>query len=186
MRKGYIVISQSGSIISKCIQVKTKKDFNHCSFSLDPNISVMYSMGRIFPNNPLIGGLVAEKPNYGTYKKFYNTVCVVIEIPLNDNQYLQIQSELLEMYSDKRSYSYNYAGLLLGAFGINVKREDAFMCSEFVRHILEAGQVDVSFLPAIPHPMDFLNIQNGKVVYEGRFNDLGKKSLLSSNFGRIV
>ncbi len=181
MKNIYIVLSQSGSIVSKVIAKKTKHNYNHCSLSFDPDLIQMYSMGRIFPNNPVIGGLVIEKPNYGTYKKFDKTICMVLEVPVTNQQYYLMREEVRYMISESHKYHYNYAGLFLGSFDLCFERKDHYMCSEFLRHVLDAGEYDTSFLPMIPHPVDFMDIENKSIVYEGYLNNLGVKMDLSYN-----
>lgn len=69
MKHIYVVISQTASIVSRLIRWSTGDPYTHASISLDQNLDEMYSFGRIFPNNPLIGGFVKESPRYGTMKK---------------------------------------------------------------------------------------------------------------------
>lgn len=56
-KKLYIVISQTGSIISKMLKAITGDQYNHVSISLDPRLRVMYSFGRLYPNFPFPGDL---------------------------------------------------------------------------------------------------------------------------------
>lgn len=63
MKKIYIVISQTGTILSKTIKLITKKKYNHVSISFNKDICNMYSFGRINPYNPFIGKYIKEHPN---------------------------------------------------------------------------------------------------------------------------
>ena len=174
----YIILSQSGSIVSKAIKIATKKQFNHCSLSLDKELHHMYSMGRIFPHNPLIGGLVQERPNVGTYKKFDETYCRILEVPVTDQQYENIASLLMSMYLRRRHYRYNYRGLFLGKMGYARESDHHFYCSEFVRFVLQTSGVDVSFLTDIPVPEEFMNMPDSTIIYEGLLNRVEKKQVV--------
>lgn len=174
----YIILSQSGSIVSKAIKMATKKQFNHCSLSLDRELHHMYSMGRIFPNNPWIGGLVQERPNIGTYKKFDETYCRILKVPVTNQQYDHIALILKKMYAHRRHYRYNYRGLLLGKMGYVRESDHHFYCSEFVRFVLRESGVDVSFLTDIPVPEEFMNMPHSTVIYEGLLNRVEENQLV--------
>jgi len=61
MKKIYIVISQTGTILSKIIKLVTKKEYNHASLSMEGSLEKMYSFGRKDPYNPFIGVFVIER-----------------------------------------------------------------------------------------------------------------------------
>ena len=46
MRSIYLVMSQTGTILSKAIKGVTCDQYNHISISLDPSLECMYSFGR--------------------------------------------------------------------------------------------------------------------------------------------
>ena len=73
MKKIYIILTHTGTTLSKIIKKYTKDEFSHVSISLDVKLENMYSFGRLKPYNPFIGGFVHEYINKGTYKRFYNT-----------------------------------------------------------------------------------------------------------------
>ena len=69
----YIVISQTGTALSRVLKFITGAKYNHASISLVPDLSKMYSFGRVNPYNPVHGGFVVESPHYGTFKRFSGT-----------------------------------------------------------------------------------------------------------------
>ena len=82
-KKIYIVISQTGSIVSKFIRIVTRDRYNHVSVTLDKELNTMYSFGRIYTYNPFIGGFVKESVNNGAFKRFIrNTVAVILELEI--------------------------------------------------------------------------------------------------------
>ena len=52
MKKIYIVLTHSGTALSKIIKGFTKDEFSHVSISLDKELNEMYSFGRLNPYNP--------------------------------------------------------------------------------------------------------------------------------------
>jgi len=69
-KKIYIVLTYTGTILSKVIRVYTRAEYCHVSLSLDKRLRKMYSFGRLNPYNPFIGGFVHEGINVGTFKRF--------------------------------------------------------------------------------------------------------------------
>lgn len=170
MRKIYLVMTQTGSILSRTIKLVTGHSYNHISISLDNNLSRMYSFGRKNPNNPFIGVFVIEKINEGTFFKFKGTKCKVIEIEVTDRQYELISSNISSMVSNKGDFKYNLLGLFLAAFHISFHPKNKYYCSEFVRYILSSSSVNVSMIPDIAHPNDFLKLDHID-LYEGLLSE---------------
>lgn len=176
MKKVYLVLSQTGSVLSRTIKFFTGHEYNHISISFDENLNCMYSFGRKYPNNPFIGVFVVEGINKGTFLKFKNTKCKVIGIGVSDEQYELLCSNILLMLSDIDKYKYNLWGLLLAAFHISFHSDNKFYCSEFIRYILEHSSIDVSMIPDIPHPTDFLSMDH-EVLYEGLLRNYSLKKV---------
>jgi len=178
MKNIYIVISQTGSILSSLLKVITGKEYNHASISVDENLKEMYSFGRKYVYNPFIGVFNVEHIDEGVYKRFKNTKCKVIALQVTEHQYNLMCSRIEEMVNDKDKYKYNVAGLFLAAVNINLSSEYRFYCSEFVKHILDVGNVDVSMIPDIVHPVNFLDMNGYEVTYEGLLCDYSKQHVL--------
>ena len=69
-RQLYIVISQTGTLLSRILKQITDAEYNHASISLSRNLERMCSFGRRHPYNPFWGGFVIESPRTGTFKRF--------------------------------------------------------------------------------------------------------------------
>ena len=91
-KKIYIVLSQTGTMLSKALKFFTQAEFNHASISLSPKLDKMYSFGRLNPYNPFIGGFVEEGINKGTFKRFANTKAMVLEINVSIAKFKAIES----------------------------------------------------------------------------------------------
>lgn len=167
-REIYIVLSRTGSIVSRIIGNVTGKEYNHASISVDASLETMYSFGRVHPYNPVWGGFVRESPNYGTFRRFSNTEVQVLAISVNDEQYQGIKQYLERMYQNRWNYHYNYTGLFLATFDKTYGSRNHYYCSEFVRHVLEEFQViDENSFPGVVHPESFLQLPGQKIVYQG-------------------
>ena len=51
-RKVYIVLSQTGTVLSRILKLYTRSPYNHSSIALTEDLEVMYSFGRLNPYNP--------------------------------------------------------------------------------------------------------------------------------------
>ena len=87
MKQVYLVLSYTGTILSKIVPFYTKKEYSHVSISLDKDLKKMYSFGRLNPYNAFIGGFVHESLDEGTFKRFYKTETTIYEVDITDEQY---------------------------------------------------------------------------------------------------
>ncbi len=168
MKKVYIVLSQTGTALSRALKLITGAEYNHASISLDGTLHELYSFGRVYPRNPVIGGFVRESKNSGTFKRFCKTKIIVLQTEVSDDIYRRMQNYLCSMYMRKKEFGYNYRGLFLAAVHIHAAHKNHFYCSEFVRHFLiRYGINDFMTSDTIVKPMDFLRLQKWNVVYKG-------------------
>ena len=61
----FIVITQTGTMLSRILKRITGAEYNHASLSLSRDLTRMYSFGRRHPYNPFWGGFVIESPPRG-------------------------------------------------------------------------------------------------------------------------
>ncbi|MCH5207208.1 MAG: hypothetical protein J1F09_09645 [Oscillospiraceae bacterium] len=168
----YIVITQTGTILSRVLKRITGAEYNHASVSLRPDLRLMYSFGRKNPYNPWWGGFVQESPEFGTFKRFSETRAIVLSVPVDAATYDEMERTLREMFQNRNDYHYDTVGLLLAAFNISYKRDRHFYCSDFVRDVLVRFGIEESgFFEPIVKPVHFLDIPDGKVIYKGRLRD---------------
>ena len=92
----YIVISQTGTLLSRILKQITGAEYNHASISLSRDLERMYSFGRRHPYNPFWGGFVIESPRTGTFKRFSETKVLVLSVSVTEEQH----AELKEMLDD--------------------------------------------------------------------------------------
>ena len=172
----YIVISQTGTALSRILKFVTGAKYNHASISLESDLSTMYSFGRTNPYNPFHGGFVTESPNYGTFKRFSGTKVEVLSIAVSEGQYINLGQMLEGMAKNKKRYHYNYLGLFLAGANIHYRQANSYYCSEFVKEMLVRNGIrEARELNDIVEPMLFLTLPNANHVYSGKLKDFAKE-----------
>ncbi len=170
-QKVYIVLSQTGTILSRILKLITRAPYNHSSLALDEDLQTMYSFGRLNPYNPFIGGFVQESPTQGTFKRFKNTKVIVLEAEVSAAAREDVGRLLAEMLRERTRYHYNYLGLFLAALHIDRKKRDCYYCSEFVKAMAERlGVPGTEAIPPIVKPIHFMGLAL-REVYVGRLQD---------------
>ncbi len=169
--KVYIVLSQTGTILSRILKFFTKAPYNHSSIALSEDLATMYSFGRLNPYNPFIGGFVEESPSAGTFKRFKNTKVMVLEFEVSHEARDDLYRLIAEMLSARAQYHYNYLGLLLAAVRVHREKTDCYYCSEFVKAMAERLGLDgVEEIPLIVKPIHFLGLKH-RTVYVGKLQE---------------
>lgn len=168
----YVILSQTGSILSRALKLFTGDEYNHSSISLSPTLEPMYSFGRINPNNPFPGGFVRESLYTGTFKRFHKTTAVVLEIKVSEEQYNGIKSFIDFTENNKTKFHYNYLGVWYALFKKDHLPKNKYYCSQFVRTCLANFNIDnANQLPTIIKPMDFMKLENKRIIYSGIFKN---------------
>ena len=166
--KIYIVVSQTGTILSRILKIITGDRYNHVSLSLDKDLDTMYSFGRRQPYNPFWGGMVRESTRYGTFRRFRKTQAVVLEVPVDGELYCEMKEYLEQMYLERKKYHYNYLGLFLASIRISYHPTDCYYCSSFVKEILlYFNLIKPNEMRRIVNPIDFLEKFGGQEIYCG-------------------
>lgn len=166
-KKIYIVLTYTGTILSKIIRIYTKAEYCHVSLSLDKRLNKMYSFGRLNPYNPFIGGFVHEGINIGTFKRFKKTKTEIYEIEVTNEQYNKIRKEIKHIKKNRKKYKFNRAGLFLSAINYKYTRVNRFYCAEFVKYLIDTANIEIQ-LPNIVKPIDFKKYNNLELLYKGR------------------
>lgn len=166
----YIVLTYTGTIVSKIVKFYTRKEFSHVSIALDSELEEMYSFGRLNPYNPFSGGFVREGIDVGTFKRFKNTKSAIYSLSLSEEQYDKIKKLIQKMSKKNKLYKFNKLGLLAVAVHYKYTKENYFYCAEFVKYLLEQAGIDMD-IPEIVKPMDFKELDNLHLEYEGILKD---------------
>ena len=171
MKKIYLLVSHTGTIPSKLISYFTKDSYTHVAIALNAELTEMYTFGRKYTYLILPAGFIRESKDSGVYKRFTGTKSVLIEIPVEEEIFEEIQMRLRTMYVDKDKYKYNILGILYAKFGKPRHKENYFYCSEFVQEIFEPHGLGVKTENKVIRPIDFLSIANSKILFEGQLHN---------------
>lgn len=163
----YIILSQSGSVLSRFLKLVTRAPYNHASIALQGDLHTMYSFGRIRPYNPFVGGFVRESSSFGTFKRFKKTRIRVLKIEVSLEAYNEASRIIEQMLGEQARYRYNYWGLILAAIRVPFKKRYRYYCSEFVKYVAVCMNLpEAKALPAIVKPMHLLSLPH-QIIYEG-------------------
>ena len=173
MKKIYLPLIETGTIISKILRKYTKHLYNHVSISLRDDLSEMYSFGRLNPYIFCWGGFVIEHPGKGIYKRFPKTRTKVLELTVSDQSFDIIKNCIDQFIRDKDSYGYNYRGIFAAKRNKGYQGSyRKFYCSQFVNYLLVCAHVlPEDYFGEFVRPEDFSSIENATVVYEGLLTD---------------
>ena len=176
MKKIYIILTHTGTILSQIIRYWTKDEFSHISFALDADLEEMYSFGRLNPYNPFLGSFVHEYINKGTFKRFRKTRAEVYSMFVADEQYEKAKKTIAYFNKNKEKYKFNILGLACVSINKKIIKKNTFYCAEFVKHILKvSGVTEVNELPEIIRPENFKQLQGLILEYEGLLRKYKKK-----------
>ncbi len=165
----YILLTHSGSLLSKCINIYTKEPYTHVSIALDISLNELYSFGRINPYNPIFAGFVKEDIINGTYSRFPETRCALYSFNINNIQYNRLKNELYKFKTNGDKYGYNLLGLFGVILNVPIERKYNYFCSQFVAILLNNSGIHLfNKSPSLVSPRDFRKCKELKLIYEGR------------------
>jgi len=170
MKNVYIVLTNTGTVLSKIVRSYTKDEFAHSSISLDSELKQMYSFGRKNPYNPFWGGFMHEGLDIGTFKRFKKTKSQVYELKVTDEQYDSIENTINEFMQRKDELHFNTMGLFMVSINRRRVKKDYYYCAEFVKTALERANINLD-LPEIIRPECFKVIGEEHLVYKGLFRN---------------
>lgn len=181
MKKVYVILSYTGTLLSRIIKGYTKNEFSHVSIALDLELNEMYSFGRLNPYNPFWGGFVHEYIDKGTFKRFYKTIAKVYSLEVSDEQYQKIKQNILQIQKLRKEYKFNILGLFAVGFHKKIRGEKSFYCAEFVKYVMEEAGVNTG-LPDIVKPEDFKQINGLETIYVGLLKMYEPPKIKASEF----
>ncbi|MCA0756648.1 hypothetical protein KP806_16450 [Paenibacillus sp. N4] len=162
----YVLLTNTGTLFSKTIQLYTKNRLNHASIAFDRELTEVYSFGRKNPSNPFFAGFVRENVR-GPF--FEDSICSLYKCTISHSAYICIRNQIRYMEQNQDQYKYNLLGMLGIMLNIEMKRDYAFFCSQFVASVFEQGGVplvDKSSLFVTPGDLEQTTML--EQIYEGR------------------
>lgn len=161
----YIVLTNTGTLLSKTIGMYTKRDLNHASIAFDEQLTEMYSFGRKRRHNPFVGGFVRED----TEERFFKVAdCAIYSCQVSDEAYERMYRKVCYVERNKEQYKFNFIGLFGVACNKGITRERAYFCSQFVATVVKEGGLDMLPIePNLVQPHHFTQSAYLTPVYEG-------------------
>lgn len=168
-KKVYVLLTDTGTLFTKTIKLYTRNTYNHASIAFDENLTEVYSFGRKRSTNPFIGGFVREDIKEGLFK---NATCAVYCVTINETEYNSMQQYIKEIEAEKENYRYNFIGLFAVILNKQLKRENAFFCSQFVASVLkQSDSIDFNIPLSLVTPHDLQLVRNSELIYQGKLNN---------------
>ena len=169
-KKIYILLSDTGTILTRLIKSYTKKPYNHASIAFDAELIEVYSFGRKTAKNPFIGGFVREDIHSVIFSQ---ADCAIYSLNITNDEFQKMHQYIQEIASKKENYRYNFIGLFGVLFKKPIKRKNAFFCSQFVASVLKESKVidleerEISLVK----PSDLTDTANFQLIFEGGLKD---------------
>lgn len=161
----YIVLTDTGTVLSKIIRRYTGSRLNHVSIAFDERLQEMYSFGRVQRHNPFSGGFVRERPGEGLLKE---AECAVFRFRVTEEELQRIRARIREIERNRERYSYNFLGLIGIILNREISRKRAYFCSQFVVMTLSTADIRITDTPAWrAQARDFAESEHLEPVYEG-------------------
>ena len=173
MKKVYIMLTRTQSIVSKIVYFFTRASYTHASLVFDKGFNEIYSSTRkngvtLFPAGP-----AREYLDRGFFARHGKTPCAVYEFEVTEEVYDKLYAETMSFINNSDCYKFNVWGLVSCKFGIPLYRKNKYFCSQFVAEIL--SRCDAVPLPketGLMRPSDYMTMPELTRVFEGDIGEL--------------
>lgn len=172
MKKVYIVTTYTGTTLSYLIKNISKTPYAHVSIALNEELMPMYSFGRLNPKTPIFAGFVEERINEGLYAIRRNTRCRVYSLYVTNEQYNDLNRNILEVSKNRNKYDYDVLALIYLSRNKAREAKYKYVCSHFVASMLEKSDIQLFDKEACAiKPNDFFDHEQLELEYEGLLNE---------------
>lgn len=173
----YILLSHSGTMLANAIKSITKVPYSHSSISFDSKLDNMYSFGRKYKSNPLIGTFVKESIKEGLYEEVAKNATYSLYVTFVSPEQFERMNELLTTFRNGPGFKYDFTGLFKHKLGLESAREDAYFCSGFVATILQAGDGFFNHHYSRVSPYDFAKHKRFHFVAKGTLANYNQRKV---------
>lgn len=173
MKKIYILLTRSQTVVSKAIHRFTGDEYTHVSIAYDNELKSLCSFARINTAFPIPAGLVHEDLYEGYFALHRYIPCKLLELDVSDQTHEKVKNILNRMLSVRNIYRYNALGLVTCKMGIERQTHNSYFCSQFVAEVIEKSKAfRLPKTPSLMRPQDFSNVKELKCVYKGMISEL--------------
>lgn len=176
MKTIYILLTRSGTLISRMVHLVTSDAYTHVSISFNENLQPLYSSARKNGRTIVPAGPCTEMFNRGYYNRHPYIPYALYELKVSDEVYERAMQETDEIFRNAEKYHFNFIGLFLCRLNIPFHRKSHFFCSQLVSEILSRS--NALTLPkdtSLMRPMDYTKMQELTCVSHGVICTLAKR-----------
>ena len=165
----YLVLTRTGTVISKCIGIVTGKAYTHVSIASNIPLTDMYSFCRDKKDMPLPANFNHEDINTEVFGACKTIPSEVYRIPVTHEQIDRYRDVIRHFIINRSSYTYDVGAFLPMALHIPYRLRNKFVCSVWVGFVLGKSGInhDIKKHPSLIEPDDFRSIQGAELVYRG-------------------
>lgn len=167
MKTIYILLTRSGTLLSKLVYSVTGANYTHASLAFDEDLSCLYSSTRKNGYTMFPAGPSREYLDRGVFRLRPEVPCALYALEVSEEAYIRARRRANHMMAHGKLYRFNVLGLVLCAMHIRWRRRRHYFCSQFVGEVLEkSGALE---LPK------HSTLQDLHCVYEGRLSGLPQR-----------
>lgn len=170
----YILLTDTGTFFSKLIKMYTKAPLNHVSIAFDSALQEVYSFGQKPSRNPFTAGFMREEVERDLMcADGKPTVCALYRCMVDSATFSRIRARIITMMFNEAQYTYNLLGVLGIPLKLQVEREKAYFCSQFVASLFEDCGLRIVDKPAAAvEPDDFRRSEVLELIFKGDLRNL--------------
>lgn len=183
MKKIYILLTKSTTILSRIVHFITGDDYTHVSIAFEENLQPLYSSSRkngvtLFPAGPC-----EEYLHRGYFRKHPQIPCALYELQVSEEIYQAAQLETRRIMSKADCYKFNIIGLIFCRMNIPLRRKGHYFCSQLVGEILQQSQaVNLPKDTSLMRPVDYMKLPELNCRYRGRLYELLSECSVSQTY----
>lgn len=112
MKTIYILLTRSGTLLSKLVYAATGASYTHASMAFDAELSCLYSSTRKNGYTMFPAGPSKEYLNKGVFRLRDNAPCALYALEVSDEAYSHALHRAEEFMRHSEEYSFNTLGLI--------------------------------------------------------------------------
>ena len=176
MKTIYILLTRSGTLLSKLVYSVTGANYTHASLAFDEDLSCLYSSTRKNGYTMFPAGPSREYLDRGVFRLRPEVPCALYALEVSEEAYTRARRRADHMMVHGNLYRFNVLGLILCGLHIRWRRRRHYFCSQFVGEVLEkSGALELPEHSTLMHPNDYTTLQDLHCVYEGRLSGLPQR-----------
>ena len=176
MKTIYILLTRSGTLLSKLVYAVTGASYTHASMAFDEELNCLYSSTRKNGYTMFPAGPSKEYLNKGVFRLRGDAPCALYALDVTDEAYVRARRRAEHMMARGELYRFNTLGLILCALHICWQRRRHYFCSQFVSEVLQkSGALELPKPSTLMHPSDYAELPELRCLYRGTLAGLPQR-----------